>query len=86
MLHCGFEGSVPPGFKDAVLPRVVPLGRLDMASEGLLLFTNDTRWADRLLDPGSRVARVYHVQVEPRPAPGLCGPGDRRLAADPLSI
>jgi 23S rRNA pseudouridine2605 synthase len=57
---------------DPSLPRVVPVGRLDMASEGLLLFTNDTGWADRLLDPANRVARVYHVQVEPPPGPGLC--------------
>jgi 23S rRNA pseudouridine2605 synthase len=59
-------------FKNTALPRVVPVGRLDMASEGLLLFTNDTRWADHLLDPASCVERVYHVQVEPLPAPDLC--------------
>jgi len=45
------------------LPRLVAVGRLDMDSEGLLLFTNDTRWADRLLDPTSHVDKVYHVQV-----------------------
>ncbi len=57
---------------DPSLPRVVPVGRLDMASEGLLLFTNDTRWADRLLDPAHRVARVYHVRVTPPPTAALC--------------
>jgi len=45
------------------LPRVVAVGRLDLDSEGLLLFTNDTRWADRLIDPSSHVDKVYHVQV-----------------------
>jgi 23S rRNA pseudouridine2605 synthase len=41
-----------------------PVGRLDMASEGLLLFTNDTRWAARILDPESHLEKIYHVQVE----------------------
>lgn len=39
------------------------VGRLDMASEGLLLLTNDTEWADRLLDPRTHVPKTYHVQV-----------------------
>jgi 23S rRNA pseudouridine2605 synthase len=42
---------------------LAPVGRLDKASEGLLLFTNDTAWASRILDPGSRLAKLYHVQV-----------------------
>jgi 23S rRNA pseudouridine2605 synthase len=46
------------------LPRLVAVGRLDLDSEGLLLFTNDTRWADRMLDPGRHVDRVYHVLVD----------------------
>lgn len=45
------------------IPRVVAVGRLDLESEGLLLFTNDTRWADRLTDPRSHVDKTYHVQV-----------------------
>ena len=48
---------------DPALPFVSPVGRLDKASEGLLLFTNDTRWAARLTDPASHVDKVYHVQV-----------------------
>ena len=35
-----------------------------MASEGLLLFTNDTHWASALLDPASRVPKTYHVQID----------------------
>lgn len=45
------------------LPYVSPVGRLDKASEGLLLMTNDTRWATRLLDPVSGVDKLYHVQI-----------------------
>jgi len=44
-------------------PFVSPVGRLDQASEGLLLFTNDTDWAARLTDPGSHIDKTYHVQV-----------------------
>jgi 23S rRNA pseudouridine2605 synthase len=68
---------------------VAPVGRLDRASEGLLLFTNDTRWADAILAPGSHVPKTYHVQVDVRPDEGLLGqlrvgvdtPEGERLAA-----
>ena len=49
------------------LPFVSPVGRLDKASEGLLLMTNDTRWANGLLDPASHVAKTYHVQIGAAP-------------------
>lgn len=49
--------------EDAGLPRVSAVGRLDKASEGLLLFTNDTRWAACILDPGSHLDKTYQVQV-----------------------
>ncbi|WP_390919700.1 pseudouridine synthase [Neorhizobium turbinariae] len=45
------------------VPHLSPVGRLDKASEGLLLFTNDTVFAQRLLDPERHVAKTYHVQV-----------------------
>jgi 23S rRNA pseudouridine2605 synthase len=45
------------------LPFVAPVGRLDKASEGLLLLTNDSRWSSRLLDPKSHVDKRYHIQV-----------------------
>ncbi|MBM3823034.1 MAG: rRNA pseudouridine synthase [Verrucomicrobia bacterium] len=38
-------------------------GRLDQASEGLLLLTNDTAWANGIAHPHSRVEKRYHVQV-----------------------
>jgi len=45
------------------LPFVSPVGRLDKASEGLLLMTNDTHFANRLMDPASHLPKTYHVQV-----------------------
>ncbi|MFM9012407.1 MAG: pseudouridine synthase, partial [Gemmatimonadota bacterium] len=45
------------------LPFVGPVGRLDQASEGLLLLTNDTAWGAHLTDPESHVDKTYHVQV-----------------------
>jgi 23S rRNA pseudouridine2605 synthase len=45
---------------------LVPVGRLDMASTGLLLFTNDTRLAHWLTDPATQVPRVYLVTVRGR--------------------
>jgi 23S rRNA pseudouridine2605 synthase len=49
---------------DGALPFVAPVGRLDKASEGLLLLTNDSRWSAKLLDPAAHVEKVYHVQVK----------------------
>jgi 23S rRNA pseudouridine2605 synthase len=43
--------------------RVVPVGRLDLASTGLLLMTSDTRLADWLTDPATGVVRRYVVTV-----------------------
>jgi 23S rRNA pseudouridine2605 synthase len=42
---------------------VVPMGRLDAATSGLLLLTNDTRFADWVTDPANEVPRVYLVTV-----------------------
>jgi 23S rRNA pseudouridine2605 synthase len=42
---------------------VGPVGRLDKASEGLLLLTNDSEWAARISDPRTHVDKTYHVQV-----------------------
>jgi 23S rRNA pseudouridine2605 synthase len=58
-------------FLPAEIPFVSPVGRLDQASEGLLLFTNDTRWAARLTDPASHVDKTYHVQVDRLPDAAL---------------
>jgi 23S rRNA pseudouridine2605 synthase len=45
------------------LPWLSPVGRLDKASEGLLLFTNDTQWAARVTLPETHLDKLYHVQV-----------------------
>jgi 23S rRNA pseudouridine2605 synthase len=42
---------------------LAPVGRLDKASEGLLLLTNDSEWAARVLAPESHLDKIYHVQV-----------------------
>lgn len=46
------------------LPFVAPVGRLDKASEGLLLFTNDGGWAARITAPENHIEKTYHVQVD----------------------
>jgi 23S rRNA pseudouridine2605 synthase len=46
------------------LPRLMPVGRLDRASEGLLLLTNDNAWAARITAPETHLDKVYHVQVD----------------------
>ena len=39
------------------------MGRLDKASEGLLLFTNDNTWADKITNPATHLDKTYHVQI-----------------------
>ncbi len=71
-------------FPGRPVPHISPVGRLDAASEGLLLFTNDTKWADTLLNPkdsgflrrcsGQALAgmtthtKIYRVQVAGKPS------------------
>lgn len=45
------------------LPWIAPVGRLDQASEGLLLFTNDSEWAAGITDPASHLDKTYQVQI-----------------------
>jgi 23S rRNA pseudouridine2605 synthase len=47
----------------ADLPWVAPVGRLDKASEGLLLLTNDSEWAARITAPETHLEKTYHVQI-----------------------
>ncbi|MGC1522953.1 MAG: pseudouridine synthase [Steroidobacteraceae bacterium] len=58
-------------FEGAALPWLAPIGRLDKASEGLLLFSNDPKWAARITDPQSGPPKTYHVQIGRIPEPGL---------------
>ena len=57
-------GLVPPE------PRVFPVGRLDVDTEGLLLLTNDGELAHRLTHPSFGVDKEYLTEVEGRPARG----------------
>ncbi|QNK01994.1 pseudouridine synthase [Dyella telluris] len=57
--------------KDAGLPWLGPVGRLDKASEGLLLLSNDSVWAARLTEPKHHVDKTYHVQVNDIPDQAL---------------
>ncbi|WP_421575801.1 pseudouridine synthase [Stenotrophomonas maltophilia] len=54
-------------FDAAGLPWIAPVGRLDKASEGLLLFSNDPQWAARLTDPATGPDKTYHVQIDAIP-------------------
>lgn len=44
--------------------RVYPVGRLDMDSEGFLLFTNDGELANGLMHPRKEINKIYHVHVD----------------------
>lgn len=60
--------------------RVYPIGRLDMDSEGLLLFTNDGDFANRLMHPSHEIEKTYRVLVS-----GF-EPGKEELLARPIVL
>ena len=51
---------------DGVEERVVPVGRLDRNSEGLLLFTNDGEFANEITHPSRHVSKTYRVTIDGR--------------------
>jgi len=55
----------------ANLSWLAPVGRLDKASEGLLLFTNDSQWGARISDPAMHLDKTYHVQIRSHAEPQL---------------
>ncbi len=55
----------------AGLPWLAPVGRLDKASEGLLLMSNDPEWAAAITDPERGPEKTYHVQIDTLPKDGL---------------
>lgn len=46
------------------LPWLAPAGRLDQASEGLLLFSNDPVWNAAITEPRTPLLKTYHVQID----------------------
>ena len=60
--------------------RVYPIGRLDMDSEGLLLFTNDGDFANRVMHPSHEIEKTYEVKVT-----GFTQAGFVRLA-EPMEL
>ena len=64
------------------LPWLAPVGRLDKASEGLLLFSNDPVWAARVTDPATGPEKTYHVQVNRLPDDSLLAGLDQGVEAD----
>ncbi len=48
-----------------VSERVYPVGRLDRNSEGLLLFTNDGKFANNIMHPSKHISKTYRVTVRP---------------------
>jgi 23S rRNA pseudouridine2605 synthase len=53
--------------EDSGLPWLAPAGRLDKASEGLLLFSNDPVWNAAITDPERGPRKTYHVQINRLP-------------------
>jgi 23S rRNA pseudouridine2605 synthase len=45
---------------------LIPVGRLDLDTSGLLLLTNDTHFAERVTNPESRIEKTYQVEARPR--------------------
>ena len=43
---------------------VVPVGRLDLDTSGLLLMTNDTQFAERIMNPDFKVPKTYQVKAQ----------------------
>jgi 23S rRNA pseudouridine2605 synthase len=69
-------------FANAALPWLAPVGRLDKASEGLLLFSNDPAWAARISDPKAGPEKTYHVQVDCLPNQALLATIRRGVVLD----
>ena len=62
--------------------RVYPVGRLDMASEGLLLMTNDGDVTNKLTHPRYGMTKVYHVRVEGEDPFGACSEMGRGMTVE----
>jgi 23S rRNA pseudouridine2605 synthase len=58
-------------YNDGSLNWVAPVGRLDKASEGLLLITNDSEWAAKITAPETHLDKIYHVQIAEQAPPAM---------------
>ena len=61
---------------------LAPVGRLDKASEGLLLFSNDSEWSAAITSPESALDKTYHVQVDRLPDAKLLAALQEGIAVD----
>ena len=62
--------------------RVYPIGRLDRESEGLLLFTNDGEFANRMMHPRYHKPKIYHVKIRGKVEPEKVAALSRRMKID----
>ena len=69
---------LPPELKNKDLK---PVGRLDKATEGLLLFTNDGELLHRLISPKNEIPKIYYARHE-----GQAGEADVAAFADGLAL
>jgi 23S rRNA pseudouridine2605 synthase len=69
-------------FAEANLPWLAPVGRLDKASEGVLLFSNDPAWAAGVTHPSTGPDKTYHVQIDRVPDAALIANLDRGASVD----
>src|SRR3984893_10183333 len=58
-------------YNNGTLKWVAPVSRLDKASEGLLLITNDSEWAAKITAPETHVDKTYHVQIAEQATPAM---------------
>jgi 23S rRNA pseudouridine2605 synthase len=63
LLNQGSAGAEGDSRSQGILPWIAPVGRLDKASEGLLLLTNDSEWGARVAAPETHLEKTYHVQI-----------------------
>ena len=62
-LHDPQKRETVMSFFKGLHDRIYPVGRLDYATEGLLLLTNDGEFANKLMSPASHVTKTYLVKV-----------------------